>query len=47
MRPATIKIVQSAGDMRALSGDNVVLAAIEPSLTPLFPVSAPATMSDT
>jgi phosphohistidine swiveling domain-containing protein len=34
----TIKIVQSAADMRALSGEIVVLSAIEPSVTPLFPV---------
>jgi pyruvate,water dikinase len=33
-----VRILRSAADMRALSGEIVVLTAIEPSLTPLFPV---------
>ncbi|HEY3097436.1 MAG TPA: PEP/pyruvate-binding domain-containing protein [Methylomirabilota bacterium] len=33
-----LRILRSAADMRTLSGEIVVLAAIEPSLTSLFPV---------
>jgi pyruvate,water dikinase len=34
----TVKVLHSIGDVSALSGEIVVLSAIEPSLTPLFPV---------